>query len=108
MAPAAALNLAASADLQGQTVEHVVETAKRVAARGGDVVVLIDSLDGLHPHVARKVLASARNLAEGGSLTRDRDRHAPARRREHGDRARRGADQHRASAGARPPAAAAP
>ncbi|HEY2768118.1 MAG TPA: Rho termination factor N-terminal domain-containing protein [Solirubrobacteraceae bacterium] len=67
--PAAALNLAASADQQDQTVEHVVETAKRVAARGGDVVVLIDSLDGLHPHVARKVLASARNLAEGGSLT---------------------------------------
>jgi transcription termination factor Rho len=67
--PAAALNLAASADQQGQTVEHVVETAKRVAARGGDVVVLIDGLDGLHPHVARKVLASARNLAEGGSLT---------------------------------------
>jgi transcription termination factor Rho len=69
VAPAAALNLAASPDLQGQTVEHVVETAKRVAARGGDVVVLIDSLDGLHPHVARRVLASARNLAEGGSLT---------------------------------------
>jgi transcription termination factor Rho len=69
VAPAAALNLAASADLQGQTVEHVVETAKRVAARGGDVVVLIDSLDGVHPHVARKILASARNLAEGGSLT---------------------------------------
>jgi transcription termination factor Rho len=67
--PIAALNLAASADQQGQTVEHVVETAKRVAARGGDVVVLIDSLDGLPPHVARKVLASARNLAEGGSLT---------------------------------------
>ena len=69
VAPAAALNLAASADLQDQTVEHVVETAKRVAARGGDVVVLIDSLDGLHPHAARKVLANARNLAEGGSLT---------------------------------------
>ncbi len=67
--PAAALNLAASADLQGQAVEHVVETAKRVAARGGDVVVLIDSLDGLNPHVARKILASARNLVEGGSLT---------------------------------------
>ncbi|HEY3759066.1 MAG TPA: Rho termination factor N-terminal domain-containing protein [Solirubrobacteraceae bacterium] len=69
VAPAAALNLAASAELQGQTVEHVVETAKRVAARGGDVVVLVDSLDGLPPHVARRVLASARNLAEGGSLT---------------------------------------
>ncbi|MFI5004462.1 MAG: Rho termination factor N-terminal domain-containing protein [Solirubrobacterales bacterium] len=69
VAPAAALDLAASADLQGQTVEHVVDTAKRVAARGGDVVVLIDSLDGLHPHVARRILASARNLLEGGSLT---------------------------------------
>jgi transcription termination factor Rho len=69
VAPAAALNLAASAELQGQTVEHVVETAKRVAARGGDVVVLVDSLDGLPSHVARRVLASARNLAEGGSLT---------------------------------------
>ncbi len=69
IAPAAALDLAASADLQGQTVEHVVDTAKRVATRGGDVVVLIDSLDGLHPHAARRVLAGARNLAEGGSLT---------------------------------------
>jgi transcription termination factor Rho len=69
VAPAAAVDLAASADLQSQTVEHVVDTAKRVAARGGDVVVLIDSLDGLHPHVARRALAAARNLAEGGSLT---------------------------------------
>ena len=65
VAPAAALDLAASADLQGQTVEHVVDTAKRVAARGGDVVVLIDSLDGLHPHAARRVLAGARNLPRG-------------------------------------------
>jgi transcription termination factor Rho len=69
VAPAAALDLAASAELQGQTVEHVVDTAKRVAARGGDVVVLIDTLDGLHPHAARRILAGARNLAEGGSLT---------------------------------------
>ncbi len=69
VAPAAALDFAVSADLQGQAVEHAVDTARRVAARGGDAVVLIDSLDGLHPHVARKVLAGARNLAEGGSLT---------------------------------------
>jgi transcription termination factor Rho len=68
-APIAAVNLAASAELQDQTVEHAVDTAKRVAARGSDVVVLIDSLDGLHPHVARRVLAAARNLADGGSLT---------------------------------------
>ncbi len=69
VAPAAALDLGASAELQGQTVEHVVDTAKRVAARGGHVVVLIDTLDHLPPHVARRILAGARNLVEGGSLT---------------------------------------
>ena len=69
VAPAAALDLGASAELQGQTVEHVVDTAKRVAARGGHVVVLIDTLDHLPPHAARRIIASARNLVEGGSLT---------------------------------------
>ena len=69
VAPAAALDLGASAELQGQTVEHVVDTAKRVAARGGHVVVLIDSLDCLPPHTARRILAGARNLVDGGSLT---------------------------------------
>jgi transcription termination factor Rho len=68
-APLAALSFAASADAQGQAVEGVVESAKRVAARGGNALVLIDSLDGLHPHVARRVLAAARNLRDGGSLT---------------------------------------
>jgi transcription termination factor Rho len=67
--PAVALNFATSPDLQGQAVEVAVEMAKRVAARGGDAVVLIDGLDGLHPHSARKALAAARNLSEAGSLT---------------------------------------
>jgi transcription termination factor Rho len=67
--PATALTFAASPDQQGQAVEHAIETAKRVAVRGADAVVLIDGLDGLHPHVARRALAAARNLAEGGSLT---------------------------------------
>jgi transcription termination factor Rho len=67
--PAAKLTFAASADAQGQVVEGAVETAKRVAARGGHTVVLVDSLDGLHPHAARKALAAARNLVEGGSVT---------------------------------------
>ena len=31
--------------------------------------MLIDSLDGLNPHAARKALAAARNLRDGGSLT---------------------------------------
>jgi transcription termination factor Rho len=67
--PATALGFAASADAQSQAVERALETAKRTAARGGDALVLIDTLDGLHPHVARKVLAAARNLRDGGSLT---------------------------------------
>jgi transcription termination factor Rho len=69
VAPVAALSLAASADSQGQAVERAIDAAKRVAARGGDALVLIDSLDGLHPHAARKALVAARNLREGGSLT---------------------------------------
>jgi transcription termination factor Rho len=69
VAPTAALSFAASADTQGQAVEHAVDTARRVAVRGADAVVLIDGLDGLHPHVARRVLSAARNLTEGGSLT---------------------------------------
>jgi transcription termination factor Rho len=68
-APVAALSFAASADAQSQAVERAIEAAKRVAARGGNVLVLIDSLDGMHPPAARKALAAARNLRDGGSLT---------------------------------------
>ncbi len=69
LAPAAALSFAASADLQDQAVERAIDAGKRVAARGGDALVAIDGLDGLHPHAARKALAAARNLRDGGSLT---------------------------------------
>src|SRR5439155_9854376 len=62
VAPVAALSIAASADTQGQAVEHAVEAAKRMAARGTDALLLIDSLDGLPPPAARKALAAARNL----------------------------------------------
>ncbi len=68
-APAAALSFAASADAQGQVVERALDAAKRTAARGGDVVLLVDGLDGLHGQAARKALAAARNLREAGSLT---------------------------------------
>jgi transcription termination factor Rho len=67
--PVSALALGASADSQDQAVERAIETAKRVAARGGDSLVLIDTLDGLHPHVACRALAAARNVPGGGSLT---------------------------------------
>ena len=69
LAPAAALSLGASSDSQSQAVERALDGAKRVAARGGNAVVLIDTLDGLNPQAARKALAAARNLREGGSLT---------------------------------------
>jgi transcription termination factor Rho len=67
--PAATLSLAASADAQAQAVERSVETAQRIAARGADAVVLVDTLDGLHVPAARRALAAARNLVDGGSLT---------------------------------------
>jgi transcription termination factor Rho len=69
VAPLAGLTFAASADAQGQVVERAVDVAKRNAARGGDAVLLVDGLDGLHPHAARKALAAARNLRDSGSLT---------------------------------------
>jgi transcription termination factor Rho len=68
-APVAALSFAASTDAQAQAVERALDAAKRVAARGGHAVVLIDGLDGLPPNAARKALAAARKLREGGSLT---------------------------------------
>jgi transcription termination factor Rho len=66
---AAALSFAASADAQSQALERAIDNGKRVAARGGDAVVLVDSLDGAHHAAARKALAAARNIPEGGSLT---------------------------------------
>ncbi len=63
------VHLGASGDAQGQAIDGAVEQARRVAARGGDAVVVIDSLDGVAPNVARRALAAARNIVDGGSLT---------------------------------------
>ena len=67
--PVAAVSFAASADSQDHTVELVIDQARRIAARGAHAVVLIDTLDGMHPHAARRAMASARNIVGGGSLT---------------------------------------
>ena len=67
--PACSLTFAASADAQGSAVEQALDGARRLAARGQDAIVLIDSLDGLYPPAARKALAAARNLRDAGSLT---------------------------------------
>lgn len=69
LAPASVAPLGSSADAQAQAVEAVVEQGRRIAARGGDVVVAIDSLDGLPSSAARAALAAARNIVDGGSLT---------------------------------------
>jgi len=67
--PAASLTFAAAADAQGQALDRAVETARRVAARGGHAVLLVDALDGVHAPAARKALAAARAIPDGGSLT---------------------------------------
>ncbi len=67
--PSAAVSFAASAEAQDNAVELVIDQARRLAARGSDAVVLIDSLDGLHALSARRALAAARKLKAGGSLT---------------------------------------
>jgi transcription termination factor Rho len=67
--PAAAVSFAVSHDAAAAAVEPVIDQARRLAARGGDAVVLLDTLDGLSPHTARKLMASARNIVEGGSVT---------------------------------------
>jgi transcription termination factor Rho len=68
-APVTTLSFGASPDAQGQAVEQAVEQGRRVAARGGDAVVLVDSLQHVSPAVARRTLAAARNIRDGGSLT---------------------------------------
>jgi transcription termination factor Rho len=67
--PVAALSFAASPDARAQAVEQAVEQGRRVAARGGDAVVLVDTLDDLPPAAARRALAAARDIVDGGSLT---------------------------------------
>ncbi|MEA2187361.1 MAG: transcription termination factor Rho [Solirubrobacteraceae bacterium] len=69
LAPVAELGLGAPADSQGQAIERAIETGRRVAARGGHAVVLIDTLEYVPAPLGRRLLAAARNIADGGSLT---------------------------------------
>jgi len=66
---ASGLTFAASAEAQEAAVEQAAERGRRIAVRGGDAVLLIDTLDGLSPVAARRALAAARNLRGAGSLT---------------------------------------
>jgi transcription termination factor Rho len=69
--PAAVAGLAASSDTQAQTVERCVDTAKRIAARGGHAVVLVDSLDGVPAPAARRAqtVIAASTQPVGGETT---------------------------------------
>ncbi|HEY3727544.1 MAG TPA: Rho termination factor N-terminal domain-containing protein [Solirubrobacteraceae bacterium] len=67
--PAAAVSMAASEEAQNVAIESAIDQARRLAARGADTAVLIDGLDGSSPSIARKALAAARNIVDGGSLT---------------------------------------
>ena len=58
-----------SGEAQAQAAELAVERAKRVVERGGDALVVIDSLESLPAGVARRVFGAARNIEDGGSLT---------------------------------------
>jgi transcription termination factor Rho len=60
---------AASHETQDAVIEQAVERGRRVAVRGGDAVLLIDTLDGLGAGMSRRALAAARNLRNAGSLT---------------------------------------
>jgi transcription termination factor Rho len=67
--PVAAVTFAASEDARSGAIEPAIDQARRLAARGADAVVLIDTLEGCSPHLARKAMAAARNIVDGGSLT---------------------------------------
>ncbi len=69
VAPAAVVTTAGSADAQAQAIERVLDQGRRLTARGNHVVLLIDSVSGLAAGAARRALASARRIVDGGSLT---------------------------------------
>jgi transcription termination factor Rho len=63
------LSFAASGEVQEAAVEQAAERGRRIALRGGNAVLLIDTLDGLGHGAARRAMAAARNLRGAGSLT---------------------------------------
>ncbi len=72
IAPAAVETLTASADSQAKAIDRAIESARKVTTKGGHSAVVIDSIDDLDAHAARKVLGAARNVPGAGSLDRDR------------------------------------
>jgi transcription termination factor Rho len=69
LTPSAVADLGESPDAQGRVVDHAIDAAKRVVARGGHAAVVIDALDDLPEGTVRRALAAARNVPDGGTLT---------------------------------------
>ena len=67
--PAQALSFATPTSAQDRAVYSTIDEVRTIALRGGHAVILLDTLDGLHEHAARRALATARNLVDGGSVT---------------------------------------
>lgn len=67
--PVEALSFAAPPSAQDRAVYGVIDEVRSIALKGGDAVVLLDTLDGVHEHAARRALATARKLLDGGSVT---------------------------------------
>lgn len=65
----ATVALPAAPEARARAVEGAIDAGRRMATRGQDVVVLIDTLDGLDRGVMRRALGAARNLTGNGSLT---------------------------------------
>lgn len=77
LTPMVELDLASGPDQRAKAIEEAVDQGRRIAGRGGNAVVLIDTLDGLAEGSARRILAAARKLQDGGSLTIIATREAP-------------------------------
>ncbi len=61
--------LPAAPEARARAIEGAIDAGRRMATRGQDVAIVIDTLDGLDRGVARRALGAARNLTDNGSLT---------------------------------------
>jgi transcription termination factor Rho len=67
--PVQALSFATPTSALDRAVYAVIDEVRAIALNGKDAVILLDTLDALHEHAARRALATARKLRDGGSVT---------------------------------------
>jgi len=61
--------LPAPPEARARAIEGAIDAGRRMATRGQDVAIVIDTLEGLDRGVVRRALGAARNLTDSGSLT---------------------------------------